>query len=151
AFFEQMDFDSITVAPYMGQDSVSPFLEYQNRWVILLAATSNVGAEDFQFEELHNSKKLYQLVLEKSQAWGNENNMMFVVGATRPALFSEIRKIVPQHFLLVPGYGAQGGSLAEVAKYGMNKDCGLLVNSSRAILYAGQNVDFAEKAALKSA
>lgn len=147
AFFENMDFDSITVAPYMGRDSVSPFLEYQNKWVILLAATSNVGAEDFQFEEFKNDKKLFELVLERSKKWGDKNNLMYVVGATRPELFLDIRKIVPEHFLLVPGVGAQGGTLEEVAKFGMNKDCGLLINSSRQIIYASTYTDFAEKAA----
>lgn len=147
AFFENMDFDSITVAPYMGKDSVVPFLEYKNKWVILLAATSNEGAEDFQFEGFENEKKLFELVLEKSQKWGSRNNLMYVVGATRPELLLDIRKIVPDHFLLVPGVGAQGGGMEEVVKYGINGDCGLLINSSRQIIYASSDTDFAEKAA----
>lgn len=141
AFFENMPFDAVTVAPYMGSDSVLPFLEYKNKWVILLALTSNKGAEDFQL-----ISKLYQEVLEKSKNWGTPENMMYVVGATRPEMFAEIRKIVPDNFLLVPGVGAQGGDLKEVAKYGMNKNCGLLVNASRSIIYASSSNDFAEKA-----
>ena len=147
AFFEKMDFDSITVAPYMGSDSVSPFLDYDNRWVILLAATSNAGAADFQFKAVQNGSRLFEEVLETSQKWGSIENLMYVVGATRPELFQDVRKIAPHHFLLVPGVGAQGGQLEDVVKYGMNQDCGLLVNSSRQILYASQGSDFAEKAA----
>lgn len=147
AFFEHMNFDSITVAPYMGKDSVLPFLQFDNKWVILLALTSNEGAKDFQVDELSNSKLLYQDVLEKSQKWGTINNLMYVVGATRGEAFADIRKFVPDHFLLVPGVGAQGGSLEEVVKYGMNKECGLLVNSSRQIIYASSGIDFATKAA----
>jgi orotidine-5'-phosphate decarboxylase len=146
AFFETMDFDSITVAPYMGIDSVSPFLSYQNKWVILLALTSNEGSLDFQFSELKNGKPVYQEVLEKSSKWGNPDNMMYVVGATRGEKIGEIRKIVPDHFFLVPGVGAQGGSLEDVAKYGMNSRCGLLVNSSRGIIYAGKGADFGTEA-----
>jgi len=142
AFFETMDFDSITVAPYMGIDSVSPFLSYENKWVILLALTSNEGSLDFQFSELKNGKHLYQEVLEKSSKWGNQDNMMYVVGATRGEKIGEVRQIVPDHFFLVPGVGAQGGSLTNVAKYGMNSSCGLLVNSSRGIIYAGSGADF---------
>jgi orotidine-5'-phosphate decarboxylase len=142
AFFETMNFDSITVAPYMGIDSVSPFLSYHNKWVILLALTSNEGSLDFQFSELKNGKLLYQEVLVKSSTWGNPDNMMYVVGATRGEKIGEVRKIVPDHFFLVPGVGAQGGSLEDVAKYGMNSSCGLLVNSSRGIIYAGKGFDF---------
>jgi len=146
AFFETMDFDSITVAPYMGVDSVKPFLEFDNKWVILLALTSNEGSQDFQVIKSENGKPYFQEVLEKSRAWGSSENMMYVVGATRGEKIAEIRQIVPDHFFLVPGVGAQGGSLSEVAKYGMNKDCGLLVNSSRGIIYASSGQDFAKKA-----
>jgi len=145
AFLETLNFDSVTVAPYMGSDSVEPFLEIKNKWVILLALTSNKGADDFQFFG-NGADKLFEQVLKQSKKWGNEDNLMYVVGATRPEMFKEIRSIVPNSFLLVPGLGAQGGSLAEVCKYGMNKDCGLLVNSSRGIIYAGNNQDFAEVA-----
>ena len=149
AFLETLNFDSITVAPYMGEDSVSPFLEYKNKWVILLALTSNKGAEDFQtlkLMELQTPNSLYEQVLETSQKWSSADNMMYVVGATKAEMLSDIRKVVPEHFLLVPGVGAQGGSLEEVAKYGMNKQCGLLVNSSRGIIYSSSVEDFAEKA-----
>lgn len=142
AFFETMNFDSITVAPYMGIDSVGPFLEYAGKWVILLALTSNEGSQDFQVTTLQTGKPLYQEVLEKSSQWGSPENMMYVVGATRGEKIGEVRKIVPEHFFLVPGVGAQGGSLQDVAKYGMNKDCGLLVNSSRGIIYASKDKDF---------
>lgn len=141
AFLEQMPFDSITVAPYMGEDSVTPFLSYKDKWVILLALTSNKGAFDFQFVE-EDGTKLYENVLAKSQEWGNASNMMYVVGATKAEMLEGIRKIVPDHFLLVPGVGAQGGSLEEVVKYGINDDCGLLVNSSRAIIYADSTPNF---------
>jgi len=141
AFFGSMDFDAITVAPYMGEDSVTPFLQYEGKWVILLALTSNKGANDFQTEN-----ELYKTVLKKSQQWGTTDNMMYVIGATRAEMLADVRKIVPDHFLLVPGVGAQGGSLPEVAKYGMNKQCGLLVNSSRNIIYASDKEDFATKA-----
>ncbi|MEY4937372.1 MAG: orotidine-5-phosphate decarboxylase [Bacteroidota bacterium] len=141
AFFETFDFDAVTVAPYMGADSVTPFLEFKNKWVILLALTSNQGSKDFQ---LHHN--LYQEVLKKAQNWGTVDNLMFVVGATHPHQFETIRKIVPNHFLLVPGVGAQGGDLEQLTHFGKNKDVGLLVNSSRAILYASQGLDFAEKA-----
>jgi orotidine-5'-phosphate decarboxylase len=146
AFFESMNFDSITVAPYMGVDSVSPFLEYAGKWVILLALTSNEGSQDFQVSTLQSGKPLYQEVLEKSSQWGSPDNMMYVVGATRGEKIGEVRRIVPEHFFLVPGVGAQGGSLQDVAKYGMNKDCGLLVNSSRGIIYAGKDKDFGKAA-----
>lgn len=146
-FFEEYDVDALTVAPYMGVDSVTPFLQYEGKWVILLALTSNKGSLDFQLTADKDGKRLFETVLEKSQEWGNEENMMYVVGATRGSLFEDIRKIVPNHFLLVPGVGAQGGSLDEVCKYGMNSDCGLLVNSSRGIIYASQDTDFAEAAA----
>lgn len=145
AFFNEFDFDSITVAPYMGEDSVVPFLEFKNKWVILLALTSNKGADDFQFFK-EGDQPLYAKVLEQSKKWGTPENLMYVVGATRPEMFTEIRKVVPDSFLLVPGVGAQGGSLSEVCKYGMNKDCGLLVNSSRGIIYAGNDANFAEAA-----
>ncbi len=156
AFLETLNFDSITVAPYMGEDSVAPFLEYKNKWVIVLALTSNKGAFDFQTLALNpifisesgiiGEQLLYQQVLETSKKWGNSDNMMYVVGATKAEMLADIRKIIPDNFLLVPGVGAQGGSLQEVAKYGMNKECGLLVNSSRGIIYAGTGEDFADKA-----
>ncbi|RUT72969.1 orotidine-5'-phosphate decarboxylase [Ancylomarina longa] len=149
AFLENMPFDSITVAPYMGEDSVTPFLEYDNKWVILLALTSNKGAFDFQFFE-ENNKKMFEKVLEKSQEWGTKENMMYVVGATKAEMLSDIRKIAPDHFLLVPGVGAQGGSLKEVAKYGMNQSCGLLVNSSRGIIFADTSDQFAIIAQIKA-
>ena len=146
AFFENMNFDAVTVAPYMGSDSVTPFLGFDGKWAILLALTSNKGGLDFQTFKNENGKQLFEQVLEISQTWGTDENMMYVVGATRAEQLSDIRKIIPNHFLLVPGVGAQGGNLQEVAKYGMNKDCGLLVNSSRGIIYAGNGTDFAEKA-----
>ena len=145
-FFKYLEADSVTIAPYMGEDSVTPFFEYDNKWVILLALTSNKGALDFQFStDLHN-EELYKKVLRKSQEWGSEENMMYVVGATRAEGIGEVRKIVPNHFFLVPGVGAQGGSLEDVANYGWNDDCGLLVNSSRGIIYASKELDFAAKA-----
>ena len=144
-FFGNMDFDAVTVAPYMGHDSVSPFLTYDNKWTILLALTSNKGAFDFQYME-ENGEKLFEKVLKTSKEWGSDENMMYVVGATKAEMLTEIRKIIPNHFLLVPGVGAQGGSLQEVVKYGKNDECGLLVNSSRQIIYASSDVDFAEKA-----
>jgi orotidine-5'-phosphate decarboxylase len=148
AFFENMDFDAVTVAPYMGEDSVKPFMTYPGKWVILLALTSNKGAFDFQFlTDEKSGDQLFESVLKTSQNWGNNENMMYVVGATKAEKLQEIRKIVPTHFLLVPGVGAQGGSLQEVAKYGMNETCGLLVNSSRGIIYASNETDFAQKAA----
>jgi orotidine-5'-phosphate decarboxylase len=141
-----MDFDAVTVAPYMGEDSVKPFMIYLDRWVILLALTSNKGAADFQLSETGNGELLFERVLKISLKWGNADNIMYVVGATKAEKLQEIRKIVPDHFLLVPGVGAQGGSLEEVARYGMNSQCGLLVNSSRAIIYASGEEDFAQRA-----
>lgn len=145
-FFEYLNFDSVTVAPYMGEDSVTPFLEFENKWVILLALTSNKGALDFQFMTDTKGEELYKKVLRKSSKWGTSENLMYVVGATRAEGIGEVRKLVPDNFFLVPGVGAQGGSLEDVANYGWNKDCGLLVNSSRAIIYASDGIDFAEKA-----
>jgi len=149
AFFENYDFDALTVAPYMGEDSVTPFLSYPGKWVILLALTSNKGADDFQY---HNEDgiRLFERVLTLSKKWGNTGNMMYVVGATRAEMLMEIRKIVPDHFLLVPGIGAQGGSLKEVAKYGLNNSCGLLVNSSRGIIFADSTNDFDKIAGQKA-
>jgi len=159
-FFEEYDVDALTVAPYMGEDSVTPFLQYPGKWVILLALTSNKGSQDFQFlrgagvQERGSAGvqecRLFEQVILKSQQWGTEENMMYVVGATQGRLFEDVRKIAPRHFLLVPGVGAQGGSLEEVCKYGMNKDCGLLVNSSRGIIYASQDDHFAEIAGNKA-
>ncbi len=149
-FFEEYDLDSVTVAPYMGEDSVKPFLEYNGKWVILLALTSNKGSHDFQLTEDKSGERLFEKVLKKSQEWGTPENLMYVVGATQGKMFEDIRRIAPEHFLLVPGVGAQGGSLQEVCKYGMTKDCGLLVNSSRSIIYAGKGTDFAEAAARKA-
>ena len=146
-FFEEYNLDSVTVAPYMGEDSVTPFLGYDGKWVILLALTSNKGSHDFQLTESTDGEKLFQKVLRKSQEWAGNDQMMYVVGATQGQAFEEIRKIVPNHFLLVPGIGAQGGSLSEVCKYGMTQDCCLLVNSSRAIIYADNTENFANAAA----
>lgn len=146
-FFEHYDLDALTVAPYMGEDSVTPFLQYEGKWVILLALTSNKGSHDFQLTEDINGELLFEKVLRVSQQWGNKDNMMYVVGATQGQMFEDIRKVAPHHFLLVPGVGAQGGSLQEVCKYGITKDCGLLVNSSRGIIYAGHDDHFAEAAA----
>ena len=145
AFFEDLNFDSVTVAPYMGKDSVEPFLAFENKHTIMLALTSNEGAFDFQTLNV-DGKELYKQVLETSKTWKNSENLMYVVGATKAEYFTEIRKIVPDSFLLVPGVGAQGGSLQEVCKYGMNANVGLLINSSRAIIYASNGTDFAEKA-----
>ena len=145
AFFETMSFDSITVAPYMGKDSVKPFLEFENKWAIVLGLTSNEGAFDFQTLSV-GSEKLFETVLKKVSEWGTENNLMFVIGATKAEQLTQIRKIIPDHFLLVPGVGTQGGSLADVSKYGMNDDIGLLVNVSRQVIYAGKEKDFAQKA-----
>ena len=145
AFFEDLNFDSVTVAPYMGKDSVEPFLAFENKHTIMLALTSNEGAFDFQTLNV-NGKELYKQVLETSKTWKNSHNLMYVVGATKAEYFTEIRKIVSDSFLLVPGIGAQGGSLSEVCKYGMNDKVGLLVNSARAIIYASKGTDFAEKA-----
>lgn len=149
-FFDTFQFDSVTVAPYMGSDSVIPYLQHKDKWAILLALTSNKGADDFELQKLENGEYLFEKVLATSKEWGNESNTMYVVGATRPEMLTEIRKIVPNHFLLVPGVGAQGGSLTEVAKHGMNENIGLLVNSSRGIIYAGNGPDFAEKAKEKA-
>ena len=149
-FFEEYNLDSVTVAPYMGEDSVKPFLEYEGKWVILLALTSNKGSHDFQLTEDKEGERLFEKVLKKSQEWGNDENMMYVVGATQGQMFEDIRKVAPNHFLLVPGVGAQGGSLQEVCKYGIIKDCGLLVNSSRGIIYASNGDDFAEVAGQKA-
>jgi len=147
AFFERLDFDAVTVAPYMGEDSVNPFMTYPDKWVILLALTSNKGASDFQFlQDEKSGDKLFESVLKTSQNWGTNENMMYVVGATKAEKLKEIRNFAPNHFLLVPGVGAQGGSLQEVAQNGMNSKCGLLVNSSRGIIYASVHVDFADKA-----
>ena len=145
AFFEILDVDAITVAPYMGSDSVQPFLSYPDKWVVLLALTSNKGASDFQYLQ-SGEKHLFEHVLEASCRWGNTGNMMYVVGATQASQLEAIRRIIPDHFLLVPGVGAQGGSLTEVAHYGMTKDVGLLVNASRSIIFASSGIDFAEKA-----
>ncbi len=158
-FFEVLPFDAVTIAPYMGEDSVRPFLEYQNKWSIVLGLTSNAGSNDFQqlmvqpayqvqtlephITQNNSEKRLYETVLEKIASWGTPENLMFVVGATRASDLENIRSIIPEHFLLVPGVGAQGGSLAEVSKYGMNRDCGLLVNASRAIIFASSGEDFA--------
>ena len=148
AFFGKMEFDAITVAPYMGEDSVKPFLAYKEKWVVLLALTSNKGAFDFQYiSDYTTGERLFEKVIRTSLDWGNAENMMYVVGATKAEELSDIRKIVPDHFLLIPGIGAQGGSLKEVAKNGLNKQCGLLVNSSRAIIYASGGQNFAIKAA----
>ncbi len=149
AFFEDLNFDSVTVAPYMGKDSVEPFLAFKDKHTILLALTSNEGAFDFQTLNT-NEKPLYQQVLETSKSWKNSQNLMYVVGATKAEYFAEIRKIVPDNFLLVPGVGAQGGNLQEVCKYGLNKNIGLLINSSRTIIYASNGNDFAEKARTES-
>ena len=149
-FFETYDVDALTVAPYMGEDSVTPFLGYEDKWVILLALTSNKGSHDFQLTEDQQGERLFEKVLRTSQNWGTDENMMYVVGATQGQMFEDIRKLAPNHFLLVPGVGAQGGSLQEVCKYGITKDCGLLVNSSRGIIYASNGEDFAEVAAQKA-
>ena len=146
AFFDAMNFDSITVAPYMGEDSVTPFLQHPNKWAIVLALTSNKGAFDFQFTEDKESETLYQKVLKTTSNWGSADNMMYVVGATKADMLKDIRNIIPDHFLLVPGVGAQGGSLQEVTENGINSKCGLLINSSRAIIYCSDKEDFADKA-----
>ncbi len=146
-FFEEYDVDALTVAPYMGSDSVTPFLSYEGKWVILLALTSNGGSQDFQFMKDAQGEALFEKVLSKSQEWATEDNMMYVVGATQGEMFKRVRELAPRHFLLVPGVGAQGGSLSEVCRYGMTSDCGLIVNSSRAIIYASSGNDFAQAAA----
>ncbi len=150
AFFSEMDVDSITLAPYMGRDSVDPFLKYKDKWSIILGLTSNPSAADFQFNKMENGNQLYQQVISTAASWGNASNTMFVVGATKTEMLADIRKIIPDHFLLVPGVGAQGGSLSEVVKYGKNKDVGLLVNSSRGIIYASNGEDFEEKAHIEA-
>jgi len=149
-FFEDLPFDAVTVAPYMGEDSVKPFLTYPNKWVILLALTSNKGSQDFQMTADAKGERFFEKVLKKSGKWATDEQMMYVVGATQGSMFEDIRKIAPNHFLLVPGVGAQGGSLADVVKYGMNKQCGLLVNSSRQILYASNGKDFASCAQVEA-
>lgn len=146
SFFEHLDIHAVTVAPYMGEDSVKPFLNYDNRWVIVLGLTSNKGSHDFQLTADANGERLFEKVLRVSQTWGTTDNMMFVVGATQGSLFEDIRRVAPHHFLLVPGVGAQGGSLSEVAKYGLNDHCGLIVNSSRQIIYADGSENFATAA-----
>lgn len=149
AFFDpegDFNFDALTIAPYMGEDSVTPFIGFEEKWVILLALTSNKGAFDFQFMEDGNGRHLFENVLETSKKWGTPENMMYVVGATKADMLEKIRTIVPDNFLLVPGVGAQGGSLQEVCRYGLNKDCGLIVNSSRGIIYASNDTDFAQRA-----
>jgi len=145
-FFKNMNFDSLTVSPYMGSDSVKPFLEFENKWVIILAITSNKGGLDFQNFEDKSGKKMFEQVLETSKTWGNDDNIMYVVGASRAEQLKEIRQLIPNHFLLIPGVGVQGGNLCDVAKFGMILDCGILVNSSRGIIYASSSIDFAEKA-----
>lgn len=150
AFFEQMNFDALTVAPYMGEDSVSPFYTYAGKWVIILGLTSNSGSKDFQMNKLESGVKLFEQVLTLASGWGSRENTMFVVGATQPQMLTRIREIIPHHFLLVPGVGAQGGSLEQVVRFGMNAQCGLLINSSRGIIYASDGRDFAEAAAAKA-
>ena len=149
AFLENMPFDAVTVAPYMGEDSVTPFLSYNGKWVVLLALTSNKGADDFQYHD-EDGIRLFERVLSVSQKWGSMDNIMYVIGATRAEMLAEVRQIVPEHFLLVPGVGAQGGSLAEVVKYGINSHCGLLVNSSRGIIFADNSRNFDKVAAEKA-
>lgn len=150
SFFEQLGVDAVTVAPYMGEDSVTPFLGYDGKWVIVLGLTSNKGSHDFQMLHTDSGKYLFEEVMTKVAIWGNHGNMMFVVGATQGKMFEDIRRILPRHFLLVPGVGAQGGSLEEVAKYGMTDECGLIVNSSRGIIHASNGKDFATVAATKA-
>ena len=145
-FFEYLNFDALTIAPYMGEDSVTPFLEHKNKWAIVLALTSNHGALDFQMISDNKGKYVFEHVLTKTQQWGTDENLMYVVGATRAEDIQKVRKLAPTHFFLVPGVGAQGGSLEDVVNYGWNEDCGLLVNSSRGIIYASNQKDFAEKA-----
>lgn len=151
AFFEDLNFDAITLSPYMGIDSVSPFLEYPNKWVIILGLTSNSGSKDFQLTKTSNGKYFFEQVLETASRWGNPDKVMFVIGATHPTYFEKVRKIIPEHFLLVPGIGAQGGDLSEVFKYGANRKVGLLINASRSILYASNNENFAIEAGKQAA
>jgi orotidine-5'-phosphate decarboxylase len=148
-FFENLPFDAVTVAPYMGEDSIAPFLSYEDKWAVILALTSNKGADDFQYHS-DDGIRLYHRVINVSRKWGSLDNTMYVVGATHPEMFSDIRKLVPDHFLLVPGVGAQGGSLEEVSKYGLNSKCGLLVNSSRAIIFADNSAEFDKIAGIKA-
>ena len=150
AFFKNMNFNAVTVAPYMGKDSIIPFLDFKNKWTIILALTSNHGSLDFQNIKDERGVEVFKRILETSKKWGTDQNIMYVVGATKSEQLLEIRKIIPHHFLLVPGVGTQGGSLKDVAKYGINSECGLLVNSSRGIIYAGDGVDFAEKAKIEA-
>ncbi len=150
AFFENMNFDAVTVAPYMGEDSVKPFLEFKDKWVILLGLTSNKGSQDFQLTKQENGQALYEKVMRRAMEWGNPEQLMFVIGATHPQKFEEIRRIAPEHFLLVPGVGAQGGDLEALSKYGQNDLVGLLVNSSRGIIYADDGQDFAKKVRQKA-
>lgn len=149
AFFEHLDFDSVTVAPYMGEDSVKPFLEYKDKWVILLGLTSNKGSSDFQFLETGNGK-LYEQVIRKAQQWGNPDQLMFVIGATHPEEFKHIRQLAPEYFYLVPGVGAQGGDMQKICENGLNKHCGLIINSARNIIYAGKGEDFANAARISA-
>jgi orotidine-5'-phosphate decarboxylase len=149
-FFGELDFDAVTVAPYMGEDSVTPFLKYSNKWVILLALTSNKGATDFQLSEDNSGERLFEKVLSRSQQWASPDQMMYVVGATQDEYFDDVRKYVPHYFLLVPGIGAQGGDLDKVCQHALNEQCGLLVNSSRQILYAGHDKQFAQSARLEA-
>ena len=149
-YFETFNFDAVTVAPYMGSDSVEPFLTYDDKWVIILGLTSNAGAQDFQFRKMRNGKELYEVVLKTCSEYGSLDNTMFVVGATKAAHFKKVRKIIPDHFLLVPGVGAQGGRIGEVIEHGANRDGGLLINSSRGIIYASSGKDFAEAARKKA-
>jgi orotidine-5'-phosphate decarboxylase len=148
-FLQNMPFDAITVAPYMGEDSIAPFLSYEDKWAVILALTSNKGADDFQYHS-DDGIRLYHRVINVSRKWGSLDNIMYVVGATHPEMFSDIRKLVPDHFLLVPGVGAQGGSLEEVSKYGLNSKCGLMVNSSRAIIFADNSAEFDKVAGIKA-
>lgn len=150
AFFEQMNVDAITVSPYMGNDSVKPFLSYKNKWTIILTLTSNEGAIDFQYNSYNNDSPLFETVLKKAKQWGSEENTMWVVGATKTNMLQSIRNIVPNHFLLIPGIGSQGGNLNEVVNYGLNKQCGLIVNASRSIIYASNGTDFFKKAAIEA-
>lgn len=150
SFFDTLDVDALTIAPYMGEDSITPFLEYDGKWVIVLALTSNKGSHDFQLIEDQQGAPLFEHVLNKTQQWASDDKMMYVVGATQGEMFKHIRQIIPDHFLLVPGVGAQGGSLEEVARYGMNSQCGLIVNSSRGIIHASNGDDFAQVAAAKA-
>lgn len=150
SFFEHMNLDAVTVAPYMGEDSITPFLGYNEKWVIILGLTSNKGSHDFQLIKDESGTPLFETVLKKSSSWGTDNNIMYVIGATQGKMFEDVRKIIPEHFLLVPGVGAQGGSLQEVARYGMTKDCGLIVNSSRGIIHASSADNFAEIASIKA-